>query len=180
MKFAFSGILFFVQSFLVSQTLVNLPDLKMEYQLPSGWENKSFFKYDFESASGTDICSCAASYAAFKIPGSTPNETIEIIIYPSDKKHINLEKRQQMWHYQFIPVSNSEKIKTEHMQWEKQISKLKETGTYKNKYQDYTAYKLYGVHENVYYLMYIIGKPLILQKYKKDIDSIIKSFKPLS
>lgn len=176
----FIGIIFcFIAGSLICQTKVNLPELNMEYELPAGWETKSFFKEDWEMPGGNNVCQCAGVLNTFKIPGGGDFDYIYFSVYPSDRKHANAEKRQGVWQYKFVPVEQVDTVKTDHLVWEKQTSKLKPFGSSDNRFKDYTAYKYYSHFGPTYYIMYIWAKPFMLQKYKAKLDAIVASFKPI-
>ena len=151
----------------------------MQYDLPTGWEKNSFFKTSWESPGGSDVCPCAVAVNSLKIPAKDVPDYIYVVIYPSDKKYVNTEKRQNLWRYQFIPAAKSDVVKTEYMNWSRQISKLKPLGTYENKFKDYSVYRLYSDAESTHYVMYVLGKATHLQKYKAEINTIINSFKSI-
>jgi hypothetical protein len=173
--------LFIAASQVFAQKKITLPDLNMEYDAPDTWETKSFFKSDWETPGGSDVCPCAVAVSSFKIPGKGVADYLYVIIYPSDEKKVNTEKRQNLWRYTFVPVTKTEKVKTKFMIWDQKISMLKPIGTYESQFKGYAAYRLAGTSASgpTHYLLYIIGKPAMLKEHKKEVDLIVQSFKPL-
>jgi hypothetical protein len=162
-----------------AQKKISYPELNMQYDLPDTWESKPYFKSDWETPSGTDVCPCAAAVNTFKVQGKGVTDYIYVIVYPSDEKKVNTEKRQNLWRYTYAPVTKSEKVKTKFMVWDQKISILKPLGTYESQFKGYAVYRLAGASHPTYYLMYIVGKPAMLKEHKKEVDLIVNSFKPI-
>ena len=171
--------LLFTAGSLFSQTKILLPELNMEYELPANWETKSFFKVDWETPGGNNLCPCAGVLNYYKIPGGGDADYIYFSVYPSDRKHANAEKRQGVWQYKFVPNKKTDTVKTEFLVWERQVSKLKPFGSSDNRFKDYTAYRLYSHFGATYFIMYVWAKPYMLQQYKPTLDTIIASFKAI-
>jgi hypothetical protein len=170
----------FAQKSLPSDTTkISLPDLNMEYALPKNWETKPFFKLDWETPGGNNLCPCAGVLNYWKIPGGGDFDYIYMAAYPSDRKHINAEKRQSLWQYHFVHVEKVDTVKTDWMVWEKQVSKLKPIGSSDNRFRDYIAYRYESHFGSTYYLMYIWGKPYMLQQHKEKLDKIVASFRAI-
>ncbi|MCD6069375.1 MAG: hypothetical protein K0S33_4201 [Bacteroidetes bacterium] len=160
-------------------TKVSLPELNMEYEVPSNWVTTPFFKVDWETPGGNNLCACAGVLNAWKVPGGSDFEYIYMAAYPSDRKHVNAEKRQSVWQYRFVHVEKVDTVKTDFLVWEKQVSKLKPSGSSDNRFKDYVAYRFESHFGATYFLMYIWGKPYMLQQQKAKLDAIIASFKAI-
>lgn len=158
---------------------VSLPELAMEYEIPAKWEVKSFFKGDWETPGGNNLCQCAGVMNSLKVPSGGDFEYLYFAVYPSDRKGANAEKRQSVWQYYFVAKEGADTIKTEHLVWEKQVSKLKPHGSNDNRFKDYIAWRLLSKFGNTYYTMYIWGKPFMMQQYSTTFQSMIESFKPV-
>ncbi|HEY1038743.1 MAG TPA: hypothetical protein VGF30_05020 [Bacteroidia bacterium] len=162
-----------------AQNKVSLPELNVEYEVPSTWETKPFFKVDWETPGGNNLCQCAGVINSYKVPGGDTFDYIYMSIYPSDRKHTNSEKRQGVWQYKFVPVEKTDTLKTDYLVWEKQTSKLKPFGSSDNRFKDFTAYKFNSHFGSTYFVMYIWAKPYMMQQYKGVIDNIIASVKAI-
>jgi hypothetical protein len=158
---------------------VSLPELAMEYEIPAKWEVKSFFKGDWETPGGNNVCQCAGVMNSLKVPSGGDFEYLYVAVYPSDRKGANAEKRQSVWQYFFVPKESSDTLKTDYLVWEKQVSKLKPHGSNDNRFKDYIAWRLLSKFGNTYYTMYIWAKPRMMQQYSSTFQSMIESFKPV-
>jgi hypothetical protein len=176
-----TGAATFAQKALSKDTIkVSLPDLNMEYVLPKTWETKPFFNLDWETPGGNNLCPCAGVLNYWKIPGGGDFDYIYMAAYPSDRKHINAEKRQSLWQYHFVFVEKVDTVKTDWMVWERRVSKLKPIGSVSgNRFKDYTVYRYEGHFGSTYYLMYLWAKPYMLQIHKEELDAIVGSFKAI-
>ena len=158
---------------------VTLPELAMEYEIPEKWEVKSFFKVNWETPGGNNLCQCAGVLNLLKVPTGGDYEYLYFAVYPSDRRGANAEKRQSVWQYKFVNVEKVDTIKTEHLLWERQISKLKPVGSTDNRFKDFTAWRLTSKLGNTYYTMYIWAKPAMMIHYQTVFDAMLASFKPI-
>lgn len=173
-------VLLFISCFAIAQNKkVSLPELAMEYEIPAKWEVTPFFKGDWETPGGNNLCQCAGVMNSLKVPSGGDFEYLYFAVYPSDRKGANAEKRQSVWQYFFVAKDVSDTLKTAHLVWEKQVSKLKPHGSNNNRFKDYIAWRLLSKFGNTYYTMYIWGKPMMMQQYSSTFKAMIESFKPI-
>lgn len=158
---------------------VSLPELAMEYEIPEKWDVKPFFKVDWETPGGNNLCPCAGVLNSLKFPSGGDFEYLFFAVYPSDRRGANADKRKSVWQYHFVEVEKIDTVKTDHLIWERQVSKLKPVGSSDNRFKDYVAWKLTSKLGNTYYTMYIWAKPMMMQQYKTVFENMIASFKPV-
>jgi hypothetical protein len=163
-----------------AQTKVSLPNLRIEYELPAKWESKEFFKDNWETPGGNNVCKCGGVINSFKVPGGGDFDYMYMALYPSDRKGANAEKRQGVWQYKFVPVEKVDTVKTDYLVWEKHTSKLKPYGSSDNRFRDFTAYKYETHFGNTYFTMFIWAKPYMLQQYKAILEAMVASMKAIS
>jgi len=171
-------VFFILACFLLNaQQKVKQPDLKAEYELPSGWDVHQYYKGDWDKPGGSSICHCALSVNILKIPVSDDFDYIHMVVYPSDKKGAADPQRANVWQYKVSHGEAGDSVKTPNLQWKHYTGKLTYTG--ENRFKDHTAWKYQTNYKKVYYTVYFWAKPALLSQYKGVIDKIIASFKPL-
>ncbi len=175
----FTIVFVFISSLCFAQNKLSYPDLNIEYELPSNWETKPFFKVNWETPGGNNLCQCAGVINSYKVPGGGDFDYIYLSVYPSDRRGANAEKRQGVWQYKFVPTEKMDTVKTDYLVWEKHTSKLKPYGSSDNRFKDFVAYKYDSHFGTTYFTMFIWAKPYMMQQYKDVLDKIVASMKAI-
>ncbi len=152
------------------------PKLAMEYELPKNWTVKEFSGSDWELPAGNNVCPCSGTLNIFKFPNLDDYEYIHMVVYPSDKRHMNEEKRKQVWQYKFVKKEiDPDTLKTENHTFLKSVSRFDAPGDHR--FKGNVVWKITTVNAGVYYTMYFWAKPALMMEYKSTIENIIAGFK---
>ncbi len=164
---------------LAQDTTYTLKDFKFSYTVPKTWKHVEFGSANWEDAGKSSVCKCAGTMDIFKIPNGDDYDYIHMVIYPSDKKGQNVEKRRGAWQYRFVPVEDGDSLKTNSLLWTRFTSKFTTTGG-ENRFKDYKVWQLKSRFGNTYYTMFIWAKPTIFKDYEGKIENIVKTISPIN
>jgi hypothetical protein len=171
-------LIFLIPCFFYAQSKkINLPELAMEYEVPNSWEVKSFFKGDWDSPAGNNVCACAGVINSVKILSDGEPEYLYFVAYPSNRKGVNADGRQGAWQYRFEMIPNADTVETDHLRWSRQISKFKNaTGS---RFKNNIVWRLISKYGNNYYVIYFWANKTLFAEKTPIIEAIINSFRPL-
>ncbi len=166
---------FFKTSFSQSFKKVEQPELNVEYKLPESWEVDGFgSSFDDWEGTGSAVCSCGGTI------NFGYNRKLGMVIYPvgskSDKK-----KRENIWHYHFVPEVKNTLYKTKSLTFKKTVSKWELPAGMEDGHEilDNEVWNFTVNGSNYGFIIYFWGKKELIKENEKVIAKILDSFTQL-